>query len=177
MSSVPCGLAFPCLVSPSSPDALLEVPYESADLVCASNCSADPYHFGPWDFWRMTPDSLKQLVSPFSRVIMCGSHRSSSLAALLAQPDAKKAIKIYPASDTRGTRSTLGTHATSSFLILSCFNLVNAFRTAARRMVLEPSRAKSTSRPRWGWAGDRNAPSGEPKYGEAVTSSWILAAR
>ena len=45
----------------------------------------------------MTPDSLKQLASPFRRIVMCGSHRSGSLASLLAQPDAKKAIKIYPA--------------------------------------------------------------------------------
>ena len=53
----------------------------------------------------MTPDSLKQLASPFRRIVMCGSHRSGSLASLLAQPDAKKAIKIYPARDERGDGS------------------------------------------------------------------------
>lgn len=110
--------------------------------------STYPYHFGPFDFWRVTPDSLKVLAAPFSRVAMCGCHRSSSLAALLASPDAKKAIKIYPAQDAR-----------------------------ARRMVLEPVRKRSASRPRWGWDGDRTAPSGEPKYGEAILSSWIMAAK
>ena len=108
--------------------------------------STYPYHFGPFDFWRMTPDSLKVLASPFARVAMCGCHRSSGLAALLSQPDAKSAIKIYPARDAR-----------------------------AKRMVLEPPRARSASRPRWGWAGDATAPSGEPKYGESIVSSWLMA--
>ena len=112
---------------------------------------ADERVFGsgsPWDFWRASPDSLKVLASPFASVAMCGSHRSGAIATLLAQPDAKKAIKIYPARDAK-----------------------------ARRMVLEPPRAKSASRPRWGWDGDRTAPSGEPKYGESIVSSWIMAVR
>lgn len=110
--------------------------------------STYPYHFGPFDFWRVTPDSLKVLSAPFRRIAMCGCHRSSALAALLASPDARKAVKIYPAKDAR-----------------------------ARRMVLEPPRAKSASRPRWGWDGDKRAPSGEPKYGESVLSSWILSVK
>ena len=110
--------------------------------------STYPYHFGPWDFWRVSPDSLKVLASPFASVAMCGSHRSVAIATLLAQPDSKKAIKIYPARDAK-----------------------------ARRMVLEAPRAKSASRPRWGWDGDRIAPSGEPKYGESIVSSWIMAVR
>ena len=45
---------------------------------------------------------------------------------------------------------------------------------------------KNTSRPRAGrvglaaalgrgWDGDASAPSGEPKYGESIVSSWLLA--
>ena len=110
--------------------------------------STYPYHFGPWDFWRVTPDSLKVLAAPFRRIAMCGSRRSGSLAALLASADARRAIKIYPARDAR-----------------------------ARRMVLERPRAKSASRPRGGWDHDGSVPSGEPRYGESVVSSWIMAAR
>ena len=110
--------------------------------------STYPYHFGPFDFWRVTPDSLKVLAAPFSRVNMCGCHRSSGIAQLLASGASKyrSAIKIYPASDRR-----------------------------AREMVLEPPARRSASRPRWGWDGDASAPSGEPKYGESIVSSWLLA--
>ena len=108
--------------------------------------STYPYHFGPWDFWRVTPDALKVLASPFRKVSMCGCHRSGALASLLASPNYRSAIKIYPARDAK-----------------------------ARAMVLEKPRSRSLSRPRWGWANDATAPSGEPKYGESVVSSWIIA--
>ena len=49
--------------------------------------STYPYHFGPFDFWRTSPDALKVFASPFRRVTMCGCHRSGGLAALLASPD------------------------------------------------------------------------------------------
>jgi len=108
--------------------------------------STYPYHFGPYDFWRVTPDSLKVLAAPFRRVVMCGCHRSRGVAALLASPNYRSAIKIYPARDRR-----------------------------ARAMVLEQPARRSASRPRWGWANDASAPLGEPKYGESIVSSWMMA--
>ena len=77
---------------------------------------------------------------------MCGCHRSRGVAALLASPQYRKAIKIYPARDRR-----------------------------ARQMVLEEPARTSASRPRWGWANDGSRPPGDPKYGESIVASWMLA--
>lgn len=109
--------------------------------------STNPYHFGPHDFWRFSPDALKVLAAPFATVRLCGSFRSSQVAALLAK-DYPKGTKVSPTENAR-----------------------------ARAMALERPRQTSATRPRGGWESDAAHPSGDPKYGEMMITSWIIATK
>ena len=111
-------------------------------------CAAYPYHFGPRDFWRVNPDSLKVLAAPFASIAFCGSHRSYRLARLLASKDYRSAIKLYPAKNILG-----------------------------RTIVLEPPRRTSASRPPAGWRADSSWSTGDPRFGENVVISWLMATK
>lgn len=109
--------------------------------------STYPYHWGPWDFWRYNPDSLKVLVSLFSSIATCGCYRSSKIVHWLSK--VYPAINIYPDSNEHASKM-------------------------ARDMPLK----KSLTLPDYGKGIDKDnerQSSGDPKYGEFVMSSWMIA--
>ena len=123
--------------------------------------SNHPYHWGPWDFNRFTTDTLKVLVSPFSSIDLCGSYRSTKMMKFLVANYTLASIRL----------------ANHSYL---------------QDIILEAPAIKSISMPDYGVYRGGSKPSnrtwtdteqfertssGDPKYGEFVFTSWIIASK
>ena len=123
--------------------------------------SNHPYHWGPWDFNRFTTDTLKVLASPFSSIDLCGSYRSTKMMQFLTANYTSATIHL----------------ANHSYL---------------RDIILEAPALKSISMPDYGVYRGGSKPSnrtwkeseqyertssGDPKYGEFVFTSWMIASK
>lgn len=103
------------------------------------------YHYGPWDYWRFTCDSLKVLVAPFESVELCGSYRSRDFVRLY--------IDKWPS--------------------LRKNNPFNPWKDAEVAQVL--SAQPSIRHMRWERNSPKPYGAGSPVYGDYMISSWIVA--
>lgn len=126
-----------------------------------------PHHFGPFDYWRMSTSGLKTLAAPFGRVAMCGSHRSAGLAALLTQPDYPDNLRIYPSRNRKA--AAIVSEAPKATAACNdkkrCKRIRDSAAVFARRG-LEPDGTPKKS---------DGTLRGDPRYGDLVVSSWLMA--
>jgi hypothetical protein len=108
--------------------------------------STYPYHWGPWDFWRFTPDSLKVLAAPFASISTCGCYRSQKLIQWIS--------KVYPNVDIYPYTNSHAMKMVEEEPLLRSLTLPDYGQTIAK--------------------GKERTTSGDPKYGESIFLSWII---